>query len=309
MLRSWGLKFSGKDREAVDYLLELNYCCITNGIRERDLLRAIPTTMSDSARRWFWTNRRDFATWKDFKQAFKRRFVKELGDQEVRSELTAPTQARGEKIANYLLFFKHPPPLAEQLRLAVTNLLPEYQDFLEGRCVESFPNIEKLGQRLERRQERRNTYQPPSAIEKTRIPGGAYEGTPRSYRAAAVKMAARVEDSEATSSEDSTKVRKKTKNVKKAKKTTKKKEVAAVKENAELRARILVEARRPPEAPEPRPNTGRSYAELLRPGGQPPLRPQQGRWQDEIPRLPTGNGFASSRGNYNAKLSWSPNFR
>ena len=193
-LAARNLKFSGKERDAADYLNGLNQCRISNGIRERDLLRAIPTTLTDVARRWFWSNRRDCSSWKDFRHAFKRRFVSVLSDREVRSELMARTQAKGEKIASYLScfkhivkHFKHPPRLAEQLELAMDNMLPEYQDFMDNKDITSYADIEKYGQRLEKRHDRRERYQPPPPVEKTKIPGGAFEGSTRHSRIAAVK--------------------------------------------------------------------------------------------------------------------------
>ena len=318
-LAAWNLKFSGKGKDAADYLNGLNQCRISNGIRERDLLRAIPTTLTDSARRWFWSNRRDCSSWKEFRHAFKRRFVSVLSDREVRNELNARTQARGEKIASYLScfkhivkHFKHPPRLAEQLELAMDNMLPEYQDFMDNKDITSYADIEKYGQRLEKRHDRRERYQPPPPVEKTKIPGGAFEGGTRHSRIAAVREDTKTDALDSSTSRSSGR-RTRPKSKRKVKKRMEK-GVAAVRDTLE---RVTVSAlRTKPESAAPVPGTaasttvppgGTRYTAMPTQDNGQLVRPNQGPWQSGIRRYGNNNGYGMG-GNGPTGRNWTQGY-
>ena len=176
ILQSWKLHFSGEGREGPEeYLKQLEECQRKSKLSGSDLLGAVSCTLSLRAKVWYQTVYREIETWKEFKKAFRRQFIGGLNQEELEDELRRRTQAKGEKVENFLTCFKYiighfrrPPTEAKQIALAYRNLLPEYRKAMEDKEIYSLADIGKYGRRWERKKEVHERYLPPPPKEKMR---------------------------------------------------------------------------------------------------------------------------------------------
>ncbi|KAL7289065.1 hypothetical protein TKK_0017018 [Trichogramma kaykai] len=73
LLKTWGLKFSGEDKQedAEDFLDQLNKCVSGSGVDDADLLSALPCILTKRASRWFSTAARKITSWSHFEDLFR----------------------------------------------------------------------------------------------------------------------------------------------------------------------------------------------------------------------------------------------
>ena len=190
-------------------------------------------TLSLRSKVWYQTVYREIETWHEFKKAFRRQFIGGLNHEELEDELRRRTQAKGEKVENFLTCFKYivghfrrPRSEGKQIALAYRNLLPEYRKAMEKKEIHSLADISKYGRRWERKKEVHERYTPPPPKEK---PGVAPFGL--TAKVMKVAAAAEVESSEDTSASQrgSKRRERKCKKTKKVASGASKEEVAAVK--------------------------------------------------------------------------------
>ena len=117
LLKDWGLKFSGEEREDPEEFLErIEECRKGAAVGDEGLLNALPCVLTKVAARWFRTMRLEPPSWAGFRKAFRHQFVTEYDREDLLDDLRRRTQAKGEIIATYLanLYyivsrFKQPP--------------------------------------------------------------------------------------------------------------------------------------------------------------------------------------------------------
>ena len=212
----WGLKFSGKAKDGPEeFLVRLEECKRGARLDDRDLLEALPYAFKEDASCWYRGVQADLATWKQFKKAFRNRFVGAYSREELRDELKARTQGKNERISEYVAcvryligHFRHPPSLHRQLAIVYDNLLPEYRKNIKQKKVVDFASLEKLGLKYEKQKEKDSRFVPPPPREKARIAGAAYQGT-RTSKIAAVRQETTTSDDEERSKKRGQQMRKK----------------------------------------------------------------------------------------------------
>ena len=103
LLKDWGLKFSGEEREDPEEFLErIEECRKGAAVGDEGLLNALPCVLTKGAARWFRTMRLEPPSWAGFRKAFRHQFVTEYDREDLLDDLRRRTQAKGEKIATYL---------------------------------------------------------------------------------------------------------------------------------------------------------------------------------------------------------------
>ena len=157
--------------------------------RDEELLTALPAEFSHTAGRWFWATREKLKSWKQFKQAFRYRFLNRLDEEDLMAELYRRRQGEHESISNFLSCFqlivsafKRPPSKEKLTRIVFRNLLPEYRRFVVLHEVRYLAEIESLGHELERLKDLDARYLPPPPKGKCRVPGSACVGNVRLVR-------------------------------------------------------------------------------------------------------------------------------
>ena len=192
-LRTWGLKYSGEEREdAEEFLESLRDCLESSNISELEILRARPCVLSKGAARWYRTIKREVRTWREFERAFHRRFVKQYDRIDLLDDLNKRTKGKDEKITEYVAALKYivsrfpsrPPSRRELVNTAYRNLLPEYHRTMSERYIGILAELESYGRRWERQKELNDRYTPPPPPEKMHVRGAAYEPASRSKSAA-----------------------------------------------------------------------------------------------------------------------------
>ena len=153
-LRTWGLKYSGEEREdAEEFLESLRDCLDSSDMSELEMLRALPCVLSSGAARWYRTIKREVKTWREFERFFRRRFVKQYDRIDLLDDLNKRTQGKGEKIAEYVASLKYivsrfpskPPSRRELVNTAHRNLLPEYRRAMSDRYIGRLTELETMG--------------------------------------------------------------------------------------------------------------------------------------------------------------------
>ncbi|CAB0034014.1 unnamed protein product [Trichogramma brassicae] len=183
LLKSWGLKFSGEDKQedAEDFLDQLNKCVDGAGLAVADILSALPCIFSKRAARWHGTVADRVNSWSEFEAEFRNQFIGEYDYWDLMTDLQGRTQGRGERITPFLSCFRYivsrfsePPSERELLTIAYRNLLPEYRHAMADKSINNFEQLEKLGRSWERKKDIDNRYAPPVPAENMRVPGGAH---------------------------------------------------------------------------------------------------------------------------------------
>lgn len=171
-LRDWDLKFSASENEdPQDFLGRLGDCKKCYGIEDDALLRAIPSVLGLMASRWYRVRREEIDSWKKFKKLFSREFVVVVDDEDVLDELKARTQAKGEKITEYLSCVKiiarhlrRPISADRLLKIVYRGLTPEYRRFLMGYQINSLHDLQRTLRSFERVKENTSCAVPPQGI-------------------------------------------------------------------------------------------------------------------------------------------------
>ena len=70
------------------------------------MLQAIPTVLSRVAADWWSAEQNEIETWRDFKKAFRARFIGRLDGDDLMDSLRRCTQAKRESISGFLTAFK-----------------------------------------------------------------------------------------------------------------------------------------------------------------------------------------------------------
>ena len=132
---------------------------------------------------WFKTERRnnELRSWKHFKKAFRRQYIKIQDDEDLRDELRGRTQGQDKEIADYISFCKFiashlNKPLKEKklVKIIRENLRPEYYLALQNEKIESLSRLLRLGNKFERNQCITKRYSAPVPREKMRLPAAGY---------------------------------------------------------------------------------------------------------------------------------------
>ena len=161
LLKSWGIRFRGEEKDDPEEFLEQLQDCRGGAVlQDRDFLSALPCALTKRAARWYRTVKRDVLTWSEFRKAFRHQFVAEYDRKDLLDDLRRRTQAKGEKIAtflsnfNYIVSqFKRPPYERHLVETAYRNLLPEYRKAMSDKLVESLEDLETYGRRWERQKD------------------------------------------------------------------------------------------------------------------------------------------------------------
>ena len=72
------------------------------GVRDEDLLTALPAALSHKVGRWFRAPREKLRSWKQFKQAFRYRFLNRLDEEDLMDVLYRRRQGEHKSISNFL---------------------------------------------------------------------------------------------------------------------------------------------------------------------------------------------------------------
>lgn len=102
-MRKWNVSFSGDgDEDAEEFLT-----CIREGrallsATDAELLRCIPFFLTGTARVWFRVRHTRWNTWRDFEEAWRRRFGAPNFQVALREEAMRRTQGECERVADYL---------------------------------------------------------------------------------------------------------------------------------------------------------------------------------------------------------------
>ena len=131
---SWESRSYSKDGDChLRFIRRLGECKDSVGVSESDLLQAIPTVLSRAAADWWSAEQNEISTWREYKNAFRARFIGRLDGDDLIDSLSRRTQAKGESISGFLTAFKlklksfrRPPDERTQLEIIYKNLLPEY---------------------------------------------------------------------------------------------------------------------------------------------------------------------------------------
>ncbi|XP_043464549.1 activity-regulated cytoskeleton associated protein 2-like [Leptopilina heterotoma] len=160
---------TGKE-DPEEFLSLLTDCKEGIEISDSELLHALPSVLKGVASNWYRVVKREIKTWGHFKKYFRREFLETVDDEDVYDELKSRTQAKEEKISEYLLnlrsitqHFRNPMTDFEMLRIAYRGLTPEYRCYVSSYSVNTVLDLEKHLREYERIKEIDKRYvSPPS---------------------------------------------------------------------------------------------------------------------------------------------------
>ena len=131
-------------------------------------------------------------------------FIVGYDERDLREDLQRRTQARGERIMEYLVCvkylvsrFKYPPSEEEVTEIVFRNLLPEYRRAMIDHVIEDLDDIEKYGRVFEKRRDADRRYVPPPPAEKMHVPACAPRVT-ATKKVAAAQDVSQVEQGKAS---------------------------------------------------------------------------------------------------------------
>lgn len=183
IIKSFDLKFDGKESENAELFLEELMDCVKNSsLDKKRALKAIPRLLSGQAKKWYQGEKHYIHTWSDFKKKFKKRFIPLRDDGDIYEDLYGRTQGEDESIAEFInnikliaAYFRHPPAEKSLVKLTIKNLLPKYRSFIRDKTIKTFDKLQKYGQKYERELEANNRYTPPKAKDLMHIKYAAYK--------------------------------------------------------------------------------------------------------------------------------------
>ena len=96
-----------KNENAEEFLETLDDKVLEGRLGDFEILGAISTVLQGDARRWWRTSQDRISTWVEFKEHFRRAYVREIDEEDLWSDLRHCTQAEKEKISSYILSLRH----------------------------------------------------------------------------------------------------------------------------------------------------------------------------------------------------------
>lgn len=172
LIATWKIKFSGSCAEggssAEEFLIAIREKRRGTDISDQEMLWAVPSLLEGVALRWYRLENHLWLNWSDFEDHFRVHFCDKNFQLRIREELHDRTQGKGEKLNDYLTWFRYImqfleplPGIEEQLDLAYNNLNPEYKLRIDRNDFDSFYEFEEIGRSYEARKLSCSRYRPP----------------------------------------------------------------------------------------------------------------------------------------------------
>ncbi|XP_074099004.1 activity-regulated cytoskeleton associated protein 2-like [Cotesia typhae] len=115
-MHKWRVSFGGARHEDVEtFIMRVDEGLEMVRVRDEDLLRALPFSLSGAALTWYRGRLQNFHTWVDVKQTMRYRFADPDNQMAFREEISNQPEARDELISHYIacmngLFSRTDPP-------------------------------------------------------------------------------------------------------------------------------------------------------------------------------------------------------
>ena len=182
LLQSWKISFSGEGNDsAEEYLAQLENCKRAADISGKDLIEAIPCTLTKSARRWYSSLSRSVSTWTEFKSEFRHQFMRRRSDDDVMDDLRNRTQAKNGRITSYLScirlllnMLKRPLTDYDEVKIVLRNLAPDYRRYMSGKQLYDLRDIDHYGREWEEELALEKRYHAPPPRDRCWFPEAAY---------------------------------------------------------------------------------------------------------------------------------------
>jgi hypothetical protein len=154
-VRKWNTHFDKKHSDAIEFLERIDELSLAYEIDKQDLLRALPELLGDHALLWYRNNNKNWKSWTDFSEDFKKAFYPRGYLLQLEEEIRNRKQRQNEPVDRYITeiqtlirregsFSKN-----QELERIYKNLLPEYKLYARRRDFGNLAELQDLAQEYE----------------------------------------------------------------------------------------------------------------------------------------------------------------